>query len=229
MSELIDTTEMYLRTIYELYEEGIEPLRARIVERLEQSGPTVSQTVGRLERDGLVVVRNNRQIEFTDEGWNRAQRVMRRHRIAECLLLDVLKIQWSYAHDEACRLEHVVSDLLDEKITELLDDPKVSPYGAPIPPFEARVDPNRFRKDVVNALDHIGKAPVTLHLVRISEGAQDDAPALSALEAIGVRPGADFEAFQVNSADVQVTGPEGVVRVAREIAAGLWVTPLSTE
>ncbi|MGI5951763.1 MAG: metal-dependent transcriptional regulator, partial [Brooklawnia sp.] len=64
MSELIDTTEMYLRTILELYEEDIEPLRARIVERLHQSGPTVSQTVGRLERDGLLTVRDNRQLEL---------------------------------------------------------------------------------------------------------------------------------------------------------------------
>ena len=68
VSDLIDTTEMYLRTIYELVEEGIVPLRARIAERLHQSGPTVSQTVARMERDGLLTVEGDRHLELTDEG-----------------------------------------------------------------------------------------------------------------------------------------------------------------
>ena len=86
MKELVDTTEMYLRTIYELEEEGIPPLRARIVERLEQSGPTVSQTVGRMERDNLLVVEPNRRLKLTPEGRKRATAVMRKHRLAERLL-----------------------------------------------------------------------------------------------------------------------------------------------
>ena len=86
VSDLIDTTEMYLRTIYELVEEGIVPLRARIAERLHQSGPTVSQTVARMERDGLVVVQGDRHLELTEEGNRLATRVMRKHRLAERLL-----------------------------------------------------------------------------------------------------------------------------------------------
>ena len=78
MSDLIDTTEMYLRTIFELAEEGIVPLRARIAERLAHSGPTVSQTVARMERDGLVVVSGDRHLELTEEGWAKATRVMRK-------------------------------------------------------------------------------------------------------------------------------------------------------
>ena len=85
-SELVDTTEMYLRTFYELLEEGVELRRARIVERLHQSGPTVSQTVARMERDGLVVVESDRSISLTQEGHDVAQTVMRKHRLAECLL-----------------------------------------------------------------------------------------------------------------------------------------------
>ena len=80
MSDLIDTTEMYLRTIYELVEEGIVPLRARIAERLHQSGPTVSQTVARMERDGLLTVEGDRHLELTEEGHRLATRVMRKHR-----------------------------------------------------------------------------------------------------------------------------------------------------
>ncbi len=94
MSDLIDTTEMYLRTIYELVEEDIVPLRARIAERLHQSGPTVSQTVARMERDGLVTVEGDRHLELTIEGMRLATRVMRKHRLAEVLLTDVIGLDW---------------------------------------------------------------------------------------------------------------------------------------
>ena len=90
MTDLIDTTEMYLRTILELEEEGIPPLRARIVERLEHSGPTVSQTVARMERDGLVHVGTDRRLELTVAGRERAVSVLRKHRLAERLLADVI-------------------------------------------------------------------------------------------------------------------------------------------
>ena len=90
MHGLIDTTEMYLRTIFELEEEGIVPLRARIAERLSQSGPTVSQTVARMERDGLVKVEGDRQLSLTPAGATLAMRVMRKHRLAECLLVGVI-------------------------------------------------------------------------------------------------------------------------------------------
>ena len=103
MSDLIDTTEMYLRTIYELTEEGIIPLRARIAERLGHSGPTVSQTVARMERDGLLVVTGDRHLELTEAGNNKAIQVMRKHRLAERLLTDVTGLEWEYVHDEACR------------------------------------------------------------------------------------------------------------------------------
>ena len=86
MTDLIDTTEMYLRTILELEEENIIPLRARISERLGHSGPTVSQTIARMERDGLVIVGADRHLELTEEGRALAIRVLRKHRLAERLL-----------------------------------------------------------------------------------------------------------------------------------------------
>src|SRR4051794_16737168 len=100
MSGLIDTTEMYLRTILELEEEGVVPMRARIAERLDQSGPTVSQTVARMERDGLVSVASDRHLELTDEGRRLATRVMRKHRLAECLLVDVIGLGREQVHAE---------------------------------------------------------------------------------------------------------------------------------
>src|SRR5688500_15973117 len=133
MSDLIDTTEMYLRTIYELVEEGIVPLRARIAERLHQSGPTVSQTVARMERDGLLTVQGDRHLELTEEGNTLATRVMRKHRLAERLLTDVIGLDWELVHAEACRWEHVMSETVERRLVELLGHPTESPYGNPIP------------------------------------------------------------------------------------------------
>ena len=123
MSDLIDTTEMYLRTIFELEEEGITPLRARIAERLGQSGPTVSQTVARMERDGLVSVEGDRHLELSDSGRVLATRVMRKHRLAECLLVQVIGIPWEEVHAEACRWEHVMSESVERRLLEILDHP----------------------------------------------------------------------------------------------------------
>ena len=90
MNDLVDTTEMYLKTILELEEEGVVPKRARIAERLHQSGPTVSQTVARMERDGLLIVEGDRHLALTDQGREHAVAVMRKHRLAELLLVNVI-------------------------------------------------------------------------------------------------------------------------------------------
>ena len=130
---LIDTTEMYLRTVFELEEEGIVPLRARIAERLAQSGPTVSQTVARMERDGLLHVAGDRQLALTDAGRALATRVMRKHRLAECLLVSVIKMPWEEVHIEACRWEHVISESVERRLYELLGHPERCPHGNVIP------------------------------------------------------------------------------------------------
>src|SRR5690242_17655017 len=133
LNDLVDTTEMYLKTILELEEEGITPMRARIAERLEQSGPTVSQTVARMERDGLLRVAGDRHLELTEEGRRLAVRVMRKHRLAECLLVDVIGLEWEQVHAEACRWEHVMSEAVERRVLEMLGHPTESPYGNPIP------------------------------------------------------------------------------------------------
>ena len=133
MTDLIDTTEMYLRTIFELEEEGIVPLRARIAERLGHSGPTVSQTVARMQRDGLLTLAGDRHLELSQEGRQIATRVMRKHRLAERLLVDVVGLEWEYVHEEACRWEHVMSERVERKILALIGEHRESPYGNPIP------------------------------------------------------------------------------------------------
>src|SRR6476469_9419416 len=155
MTDLIDTTEMYLRTILELEEENIVALRARIAERLRHSGPTVSQTIGRMERDGLVVVSGDRHLELTDTGRKRATEVMRKHRLAERLLADVIGLDWAYVHDEACRWEHVMSERVERRIVELLEHPLHSPYGNPIPGLDELGDhpAETFTQGVVNIVN----------------------------------------------------------------------------
>ena len=123
MNDLVDTTEMYLRTILELEEEGVPALRARIAERLHQSGPTVSQTVARMERDGLLTLEDDRHLRLTASGRGLAIAVMRKHRLAELLLVNVIGMPYEEAHEEACRWEHVMSDAVEQKVYDLLEPP----------------------------------------------------------------------------------------------------------
>src|ERR1700754_3245674 len=199
VSELIDTTEMYLRTVYELEEEGILPLRARIAERLHQSGPTVSQTVARMERDGLIKVEGDRHLELTEVGRKQAVRVMRKHRLAERLLVDVIGLEWEDVHAEACRWEHVMSDAVELRLLKILDNPTESPYGNPIPGLqELQIDSavsgiEDFRIGV-EPLDKVldqatGGASVRVLVRRIAEPVQTDEGAMAVLRKAGAVPG----------------------------------------
>ena len=192
MTDLIDTTEMYLRTIFELEEEGIPPLRARIAERLGHSGPTVSQTVARMERDGLLSVAGDRHLELSGEGRLLATRVMRKHRIAERLLVDVIGLEWEYVHEEACRWEHVMSDRVERKILAMLPDHLESPYGNPIPGLDElgeTGDPVDFRLGLT-PLDEVATDDgVDVVVRRIGEPVQVDHDALALLTEAGLLPG----------------------------------------
>ena len=192
VSDLIDTTEMYLRTIYELVEEGIVPLRARIAERLHQSGPTVSQTVARMERDGLLTVEGDRHLQLTDEGNRLATRVMRKHRLAERLLTDVIGLDWELVHAEACRWEHVMSETVERRPVELLAHPTESPYGNPIPGLQELgevADGEAFMHDV-EPLSEVATSGQEVRVLvrRISEEMQKDESLMAALRRVGALP-----------------------------------------
>ena len=192
MNDLVDTTEMYLRTILELEEEGVPPLRARIAERLHQSGPTVSQTVARMERDGLLTVEGDRHLELTDEGTRLAVRVMRKHRLAERLLTDVIGLEWEHVHAEACRWEHVMSETVERRLVELLGHPTESPYGNPIPGLAElgeTHDGEEFMRDV-EPLDVVARTPEGTRVLvrRIGEEMQKDELVMAALRRVGALP-----------------------------------------
>ncbi len=196
MNDLIDTTEMYLRTIFELEEEGIFPLRARIAERLNQSGPTVSQTVARMQRDGLLMVSDDRHLELTDLGRERAVSVMRKHRLAERLLLDVIGLDWRDVHVEACRWEHVMSEEVEQRLVTLLGHPQVSPYGNPIPGLlELGVDQagvTETHADLIGA-DAAAVQGGKYEVRRIIEIVQNQPAVMDRLQRGGILPGAVLE------------------------------------
>lgn len=201
MSDLIDTTEMYLRTIYELGEEGVPPLRARIAERLSQSGPTVSQTVARMERDGLVTVHPDRHLVLSEKGLLLATRVMRRHRLAERLLTDVIGLDWHLVHEEACRWEHVISTDVERRLVDILNHPVSSPYGNPIPALE-ELDVEPAPESFLDGTELLSLrlADGEVHevvVLRMSESIQGDPKLLATIRDAGVLPGQPVRAVMV--------------------------------
>ena len=208
VSDLIDTTEMYLRTIYELEEEGIVPLRARIAERLHQSGPTVSQTVARMQRDGLVSVEGDRHLELSETGRLFAGRVMRKHRLAERLLTDVIGLDIELVHVEACRWEHVMSETVERRLLELLDHPTESPYGNPIPLLHELGEPDTERESFLHGVQPLAlvaaghSEPLRVLVRRISEPLQTDTTVMGVLRRVGAMPNGEVMVSQ---------GPGGVV------------------
>jgi DtxR family Mn-dependent transcriptional regulator len=207
MNDLVDTTEMYLRTIYDLEEEGVVPLRARIAERLEQSGPTVSQTVSRMERDGLLHVAGDRHLELTDKGRALAVAVMRKHRLAERLLVDIIGLPWEEVHAEACRWEHVMSEDVERRLVAVLDNPTVSPFGNPIPGLsELGVSPaaDADGGNLVRLTELPPGSPVAVVVRQLTEHVQGDVGLISRLKDAGVVP---------NARVTVETSPSGVVTI----------------
>lgn len=214
LTDLIDTTEMYLRTILDLEEEGIVPLRARIAERLEHSGPTVSQTVARMERDDLLVLTEDRHLELTESGRELAVQVMRKHRLAERLLADVIGLDWPHIHEEACRWEHVISERVERRLVEILDDPIESPYGNPIPGLEQLgvtrttamgVQESVSLRQAAEDRTADASAPAAWRVQRLAESIQVEPEVLEQLLEAGLRPGAEVDLGEVDQAYTTLT------------------------
>jgi DtxR family transcriptional regulator, Mn-dependent transcriptional regulator len=223
-TDLIDTAEMYLRTVLELEEEGVVPLRARIAERLDQSVPTVSQTVARMERDGLLTVTDERKIDLTTYGRSVAIRVMRKHRLAECLLVEIIGLDWQLVHDEACRWEHVMSETVERQLLKILGHPTESPYGNPIPGLDELGDsgPDDFLGGLV-ALTEVPDATSSVVVRRIGEPIQSDTALMTRLRRAGFRPNT---AVPISHQDGHVMIGTGsrAVELDRATAAHVFVT-----
>ena len=226
MTDLVDTTEMYLRTILDLEEEQIVPLRARISERLGHSGPTVSQTIARMERDGLVQVTDDRHLELSEEGRRRAVNVMRKHRLAERLLADVIGLDWELVHDEACRWEHVMSEQVERRLYEMLGEPTESPYGNPIPGLEELGGPTApaFMSGVIGVVHALaaGDGPVTARVRRLGEPLQVDIELLQEFKDVGIVPGAEVTLSREDT-EIRIAVGDAALIVSQETAGHVFV------
>jgi len=189
--------EEYLKVSYELEEEGVVVVRARLAERLGHSGPTVTVMVRRLVADGHLEV-DERALRLTKKGRQRAEAVVRKHRLAERLLADVIGLEWSKVHQEAGRFEHVISDEVEERLVALLDDPATCPHGNPIPGSGRPPQPLRVLSGA-----QLGDQ---VRLGRITETVEVDLDTLVYLDSHGFRPGA--------TADVKDRSPDGTLTLA---------------
>ena len=198
--------EEYLEAIHELEEEGTTVIQARLAERLGHSAPSVSETVRRLQTNRLVSLKG-RAISLTTKGRAKAESVVRKHRLAERLLTDVIGLPWAKAHTEACRWEHVISDEVEERLVVLLDHPTTCPHGNPIP----GTHPRRVATTIL-AESSPGDA---VRLERVTEIVELDLDALTYLDEHDFRPGTE--------ATVTGRGPDGTLTLevdGRSLALG---------
>jgi DtxR family transcriptional regulator, iron-dependent repressor len=188
--------EEYLETVHSLTEEGTPVIQARIAERLGRSAPSVSEMLDRLEDEGYVR-RAGRLVELTDSGSALAEKVIRKHRLAERLLVDVIGLEWYKVHKEAGRWEHVISDDVERRLVILLGDPGTCPHGNPIPGSASPV--SHAEQYPLSA----AAAGARVRLERISEEVELDMASLAYLDEHGFIPGA--------SARVASQGPDGTI------------------
>ena len=192
--------EEYLEAIHELEEEGTEPIQARLAERLGHSAPSVSEMIRRLRTDGWIEPKG-KAVRLTKKGRARAESVVRKHRLAERLLTDVIGLEWHKAHVEACRWEHVISDEVEERLVELLEHPTTCPHGNPIPGM------GDARTGLVALADV--EAGERVRLERVTEQVEIDTESLTYLSLHGFRPGVD--------ARVRTKAPDGTLTLELEV------------
>ncbi len=188
--------EEYCETIYELNEDGVRVIQARVAERLDVSRPAVSEMVKRLADEGLVEVHEGELI-LTDSGRSLAVTMVRRHRLAERFLTDILGLSWAEAHHEAGKWEHVISPAVEAAITSRLDDPTTCPHGNPIP-GSSYVEPD------LETLAAIGNG-ASATVARIPEELEFTPGLLEYLEENEIKPGV--------TATVVATSPDGTTTV----------------
>jgi DtxR family Mn-dependent transcriptional regulator len=193
--------EEYSETVYGLAEDGVDVIQARIAERLEVSRPAVSEMIRRMQKEGLVAIDNHGHISLTDSGGQLATTVVRRHRLAERFLTDMLQLSWTDAHHEAGRWEHIISPVVEEAMMRVLDDPTTCPHGNPIPGTDYAKPPGAM------PLAQMGTGSEFV-VERIPEELEFQPGQLAFLEEAGVTPGRPGEILTIS--------PDGTTTVAME-------------
>jgi DtxR family Mn-dependent transcriptional regulator len=218
VAEWHDATEEYLEAILEIEEEGVIPIRARLVERLRLSAPAVSETVNRLVDHGYAELLDDRSLRLTQKGREVATSVVRRHRLAERLLLDVIGLEWEKVHKEADRWEHAISADVEEKLVALLGDPATCPHGNPIPG-------SAHKTDIAAAQPLTQSAPGVVVVRRISEKIEIDDSALDFLAHAKLIPGSNATVVSSGPDGVHLESASGEHTVPPDVAQLMYVVP----
>lgn len=222
LSEPSEVVSRYLEAIYYMWSEK-EPLRsARLADWLGVSRPTVTVALRRMIRDGLVRMNGRKEIELTDRGMKAAESIVRRHRIMERWLTDGLGLDWVTADAEAARLEHAVSDVVEQRLYDVLGRPSTCPHGNPIPGY-SEASPEEVR---LSALTTGSQARIT----RVSEVAEREAPALLAyLQQRALIPGQEISVDQVDDVGKisQLRVHDRDVTLSLETASKVWAVPMT--
>ncbi|MHB1534581.1 MAG: metal-dependent transcriptional regulator [Acidimicrobiales bacterium] len=216
--------EEYLETILELGEEGTTVIQARLAERLGHSAPAVSEMVRRLRDEGYVEI-EGRSLLLSASGRSLAESVVRKHRLAERLLTDIIGLPWEKAHLEAGRWEHVISEEVEARLIEVLGHPTTCPHGNPIPGMAG----NRLAEGALTALAD-ARSGDRVRLERVTEQVEIDLASLSYLSAHGFVPGVEARVSS-RAPDGTLTleiGPDSVapdtMALGPVLAQQLWVT-----
>jgi DtxR family transcriptional regulator, iron-dependent repressor len=207
--------EDYLQILHYLMRDGYTVIAARLAERLNVSAPTVTATLQRMERDGLIEHGPRKEILFTSEGRQAAEDIVRRHALAERLLTDLLKMPWHESHEEAHGVEHVMSPKIEARLLSALGNPTTCPHGNPIPGLGA-LAPDEFPLDSARPGD-------ALIIQRITEEAEQDPQLMEYLQEHGVEPGARMTVRDAtrSSATLVLEGARGPVSLGFSVAAKL--------
>ncbi|HEY7716730.1 MAG TPA: metal-dependent transcriptional regulator, partial [Candidatus Binatia bacterium] len=182
--------EDYLKAIYQLFEEGRPVIAARLAAETGVSPSTIFATLRRLAKDGYVTINRRKEIHLTADGKKVAENIVRRHFLTERFLTDLLGLDWVKAHQEAHRLEHAISQEVEERLAKLLSHPTTCPHGNPIPGASSEPAPKTIPLN--EAVD--GQS---VELDYITEGGERDVRLLGFLQDHGLRPGAKFDVLDV--------------------------------
>ena len=225
---LTATVEEYLETIYNMAAEKEVVIGARLAEKFQVAPPTVTEMLKRLVKAGYIEMDQRRQVSLTETGYTAAEAVLRRHRLTERFLVDMLGMQWHQVHEEACRLEHFISGAVEERVLASLNFPTTCPHGNPIPGQvpSARTylqDQNAIRLSTVSQGERV-------KILCISEVVEDEEALIHYLHEKGLTPGTELTMHippattEAQPGDCQVMVGEQEIHISTAIPAKIWVT-----
>ncbi|GAC1457650.1 MAG: metal-dependent transcriptional regulator [Ktedonobacterales bacterium] len=221
------TTEEYLETIYNIAMEGDVVIGARLAEKFRVAAPTVTQTLQRLMKAGYITMDSRRHITLTAEGVALAEAGLRRYRLTERFLVDMLGMQWHQVHEEACRLEHHISGAVEARVVTALEHPTTCPHGNPIPGYVPNARNYLVDRGALRLRDVTPGVPVSI--LCVSEVVEDEEELISYLHERGLMPGTTLSlvalAPEQGTAELRVA--DRSVSVPERVAYALWVVPES--